>query len=162
MKSSAIISDCKKYRYSLTREWDKTIEFGQGTVMFIGLNPSTADANLDDPTIRRCIGFAKSWGYNKLVMANLFAFRATNPKDMKAAKDPIGTDNARYLIELSEEADLIVAAWGTGGAFQDRGNIIREHILDMYYLKLTRAGHPSHPLYLNSRLEPKKWNQNEA
>lgn len=89
MKKSAILSDDRKYRYSLSRVWDES----KNKVMFIGLNPSTADETEDDPTIRRCINFAKSWGYVGLEMTNLFAFRATAPKDMKNTKEPIETVN---------------------------------------------------------------------
>ena len=89
-------------------------------MQFVGLNPSTADENLDDPTIRRCIQFAKDWGYGALCMTNLFAFRATKPTDMKAAEDPVGSVNDLWLEETSKVAGATLACWGTHGIFQGR------------------------------------------
>src|ERR1700741_1245036 len=105
---SAIISDCKKYRYSLSRVWDSS----KPKVLFIMLNPSTADANNDDPTIRRCMNFAKSWGFGSLYVGNLFAFRSKEPTHLLYAEDPIGNLNANHLQTMSEFVDLIVCAWG--------------------------------------------------
>lgn len=99
MKKYATLSEDRKYRYTLTRIWDET----KPKVMFIGLNPSTADETKDDPTIIRCINFAKSWGYGGLEMTNLFAFRATNPKVMKNEKEPIGKDNDTWLKKLATD-----------------------------------------------------------
>ena len=90
----AVFSPCRTYRYALSRVWAADKPYA----LFIGLNPSTADETLDDPTIRRCIDFAKRWGYGGLVMANLFAYRATNPSEMKAATDPVGVANDEWLI----------------------------------------------------------------
>ena len=89
MKTDAKLSECRKYRYALWRTWDET----KPHVMIIGLNPSTADETKDDPTITRCINFAKSWGYGGVCMANLFAYRATEPTVMKGSTDPVGTEN---------------------------------------------------------------------
>ena len=89
----AVLSECKKYRYMLRRVWDRT----KPACLFIGLNPSTADATVDDPTIRRCVGFADSWGYGELVVGNLYAFRATKPKDMFNQDDPVGPFNDLWL-----------------------------------------------------------------
>lgn len=152
MRMSAQISGCGSYRYSLTRDWGPG-----GYVMFIGLNPSTADATMDDPTIRRCIGYAKDWGYQKLVMTNLFAYRSTDPTIMKQSNDPIGPDNDMYLIGLAQNSSLIVAAWGTNGSFNGRDISVRKMINNMHYLKMTKGGHPSHPLYLSKTLKPVKW-----
>ena len=96
IKKSAILSDCRIYRYSLTRTWDVNKKY----VLFIGLNPSTADENYDDPTIRRCVDYAHRWGYGGLVMTNLFAFRATLPIDLKNAKFPIGKENNLWIGKL--------------------------------------------------------------
>lgn len=99
---SAIISDCGTYRYLLTRATGVTLFESQArTVNFIMLNPSTADATADDPTIRRCIRFAMAWDYERLVVTNLFAFRATDPGDLRFAKDPIGPENDRHIIEAA-------------------------------------------------------------
>src|SRR5579885_3397338 len=109
---TAIVSDCDKYRYLLTRPAEVESPL-RSSAVFVMLNPSTADATLDDPTIRRCRGFAKAWGCNGLVVANLFAYRATNPKELKLADDPIGPDNDKILRELAKEHYDIVCAWGS-------------------------------------------------
>ena len=112
---SAELSPCRTYRYTLTRRW------GAGSyAMFIGLNPSTADETQDDPTIRRCIAFAKAWGHDALVMTNLFAFRATDPADMKRDPEPVGTYNDWMLLTNAHLAGVVVAAWGTNGTFMGR------------------------------------------
>ena len=114
--SSAKFSSCRTYRYSLTRIWDDSKE----TCVFIGLNPSTADENDDDPTIRRCIRFAKDWGFGRLVMVNLFSYRATDPKVMKSTPHPIGDDNDKHLLAECGKAQLVVAAWGNHGGHLNR------------------------------------------
>lgn len=152
MKKTANISDCRQYRYKLTREWDSDLP----AVCFIGLNPSTADADIDDPTIRRCVNYAKSWGYGKLIMVNLFAFRATEPKDMMNAADPVGSANDGYVDAAVAEADITVAAWGKHGSFMDRAKgTLRRH--GPRYLKLNKDGSPAHPLYLKKDLRPQVW-----
>jgi hypothetical protein len=114
--------------------------------------PSTADETADDPTIRRCIGFAKRWGYGGLVMLNLFAFRATDPRDMRAAADPIGPDNDWHLTH--SPAALIVAAWGAGGTFMDRDRAVRAILGDrLMALGHTNHGQPRHPLYVRGDTE---------
>jgi hypothetical protein len=152
MNSSAIFSDCREYRYTLIREWDN----GQ-TVTFIGLNPSTADEASDDPTIRRCIGFAKSWGYGRLQVVNLFGFRATHPKDLLAADDPVGVDNDEYLFSLAQQSSLVVAAWGVRGTYRSRHRQVIQQLPGLHYLKLTCSGQPQHPLYLPKNLKPLRW-----
>ena len=140
----------KEFRYTLWREWEEN----KGYVQFIGLNPSTADEILDDPTIRRCIGFAKSWGYGALCMTNIFAFRATQPKDMFAATDPIGPDNDFWLSRTARESSLIVAAWGIHGNYLNRNKDVMALIPEMKCLRFTKGGYPGHPLYIpkNTRL----------
>ena len=153
MKKSAILSEDRKYRYVLSRIWDET----KPKVMIIGLNPSTADETEDDPTIGRCISFSKSWGYGGVYMLNLFAFRATQPKDMFNAQNPIGLENNSYIEIYSKKVDKIVCAWGNHGTYKNRGNEIREKFDKLFYLKLNQTGEPAHPLYLKSELVPKKW-----
>jgi hypothetical protein len=149
-KVKTVFSPCRAYRYSLWREWSG----GNGYAMFVGLNPSTADEDQDDPTIRRCIAFAKSWGYSGLCMTNLFAFRATDPKDMKKADEPIGIDNNKHLITLANNAGIIIAAWGANGSYKARNEEVRSLLPVLHCLKLTKDGHPGHPLYLPRTLTP--------
>jgi hypothetical protein len=152
MNRSAIFSDCRQYRYALSREWDSGL-----TVTFIGLNPSTADEASDDSTIRRCIGFAQSWGYGRLQMVNLFGFRATHPQDLLGADDPVGADNDEYLFSLAQQSSLVVAAWGVMGTYRSRHWQIRQQVPGLHYLRLTRNGQPHHPLYLPKTLKPLLW-----
>ena len=151
MHRSAEISPCGTYRYSLGRCWEQT-----SSVNFVMLNPSTADADIDDPTIRRCIGFAKAWGYGSIVVTNLFAFRATNPADMAKAADPIGPENDDHIREVAFNEVKVVCAWGTHGVA--RAGRVRSMLRDMgtptFALRLTKGGCPSHPLYLPADLVP--------
>lgn len=145
VKTSAIISDCEAYRYRLAREWDS----GPRAV-FVMLNPSTADATQDDPTIRRCISFAKREGCGSLDVVNLFAFRATSPADMKSAADPVGPENDRHIMDAFDNADgPIICAWGAHGAYRGRDREVA-HLIDapLQCFGLTKAGAPKHPLYL--------------
>lgn len=126
--------------------------------MFIGLNPSTADETVDDPMVRRCIGYAQKWGYAGLCIVNLFAFRATLPKDMKVAEDPVGPDNDSVIIDVAKhQVDIVVAAWGINGAYMGRDKKVKAMISRLHYLKLTKNGFPSHPLYLPKKLNPVPW-----
>jgi len=150
MKNTAELSECRTYRYALWRTWDET----KPTVMFIGLNPSTADETNDDPTLTRCINFANSWGYGGVCMANLFAFRATKPQDMKTAKDPVGSNNDDWLLKLANEADLVVGAWGNDGSFLGRSKHVIKLIPELHCLKINKSGEPTHPLYLPAKFKP--------
>jgi hypothetical protein len=143
---SATFSEDRRYRYTLVRRWDDRLP----SVMFVGLNPSTADETLDDPTIRRCIGFAKSWGYGALVMTNLFAFRSTDPRAMASADDPIGNPFNDVSIErIAQLVDLTVVAWGSyGDRAPARVGQVLALIGDVYCLGVTKSGQPRHPLYL--------------
>ena len=151
MKKGARFSDCRTYRYGLWRLWDEATAYA----MFIGLNPSTADEINDDPTIKRCISYAKEWGYGGLMMANLFAYRATDPEIMLQAKDPIGPENDRLLLEYANKAGVVVGAWGNAGAHLNRASKVLEMLPGICYLKLNKTGHPAHPLYLSAKLKPK-------
>lgn len=152
MEKTATISECGKYRYDLTRRWEN----GGTTCAFIGLNPSTADAKLDDPTIRRCIGFAKSWGHSRLVMLNAYAFRATKPEDMKAAADPVGPLNDEFLLLWLNNCKENIAAWG-GNIGTTRQNQIIVMFPCLSVLRVTKYGFPGHPLYLPKNLHPQPW-----
>jgi len=155
MKKSAAFSQCRKYRYTLWRLWGGL--FSSGYAMFVGLNPSTADETNDDPTVRRCIRYARDWGYAGLCMTNIFAYRATLPDDMKEVIDPVGPDNNRALIDVSRHAKIVIAAWGVHGSHLGRDEEIRKMIPELYYLKLTKEGFPGHPLYLSKTLKPTSW-----
>lgn len=148
MIRSAIFSSCRCYRYVLWRDWSSELFPDLGTAMFIGLNPSTADEVEDDPTVRRCINFAKSWGYSRLCMTNIFGYRATDPKVMKSVEEPIGEENNSYLCQLASEAAIVIAAWGVHGEYLDRGNRVAELIPDLHCLGYTKHRHPRHPLYV--------------
>lgn len=147
--SSAVISACGRYRYRLDRRWAET----GPTCGFIMLNPSTADAQKDDPTIRRCIGFARREGCAALMVGNLFAFRATNPEVMADAEDADGPQNRHFLENMADRVDgPLIAAWGahwTG--HDDVSRWVREtfgHRLQC--LGKTKDGHPRHPLYVRA------------
>ncbi len=144
MQTGAAFSPCRQYRYALWRLWDNT----QPSVLFIALNPSTASETHNDPTIRRCIGFARAWGYGGVYVANLFAYRATQPKLLKEAPDPIGPDNDPWLRDLAAQSNLIVAAWGNHGSFQSRSIEVLPWLPAMQCLGITKQGQPKHPLYL--------------
>lgn len=150
--ATAVFSACRRYRYLLWRRWGEN--WSTNYVLFVGLNPSRADETLDDPTIRRCLGFAKAWGYSGLCMANLFAYRATDPKQMLLAADPIGHDNDRYLQASAAQAAIVIAAWGNHGKHQGRHLQVQKMLTNLHCLTLTKAGMPSHPLYLPQSLKP--------
>ena len=154
MEKKANISKDKIYRYTLSRTWDST----KPTVLFIELNPSIADENIDDPTITRCINFAKDWGYGTLLMANLFAFRSTYPKDIYLIDDPIGKDNDHYILECVKQSDLIIACWGNNGTYMDREKIIKELVPNLYCLQKNKNGTPHHPLRLPRDINPIPFN----
>lgn len=140
---SAVLSDCGKYRYALRRHIPC-----EHSMVFIGLNPSTADAELDDQTIRKCRHFAKRFGYNGFIMVNLFAFRATRPVDMKKALDPIGPDNDQWLRLILGADTLKVAMWGNDGVFMDRDRFVQGLGSELHCLGVNSNGTPKHPLYL--------------
>jgi hypothetical protein len=144
--SGAVFSKCRTWRYVLWRRWK------EGTpAVFIGLNPSTADETEDDPTIRRCIGFAKDWGYSALYMLNLFGVRATNPKGIHVF-DPIGPQNDAILLDFCRTAGIRVAAWGIHGTYLGRDQTVTAALtragITLSCLGRTRGGQPRHPLYL--------------
>ncbi len=150
LKNTAKLSPCRSYRYALWRTWDVATPY----VLFVGLNPSTADESSNDPTLIRCMTFARDWGYGGVCMANLFAFRATDPKVMKGAVDPVGRNNNRWLKRLSREAGLVVAAWGNDGTYLDRSTEVRRLLAPMHCLKINASGEPAHPLYQPKSAQP--------
>lgn len=123
------------------------------------LNPSTADHRKDDPTIRRCMGFARAWGFDELVVVNLFGFRSPSPKAMKAALDPVGPENDVFLRRAAESCTYLVCAWGAHGTHMKRDTVVRSLLQDrdLRFLRMTKDKHPSHPLYLPAALLPQRW-----
>jgi len=146
---SAVISPCGKFRYRLTRQW------GEGAALpFVMLNPSTADAEQDDPTIRKCVGFAKRMGYDGIEVVNLYAYRATKPADLKKAGYPRGPENDRHIEAalVESHANSVICAWGVNARGLSRPTevleIIRRTGMRPTALKLTDDGIPCHPLML--------------
>lgn len=149
VEKRALISDCGAYRYWLTRKW------GPGHDMrFIMLNPSVADADIDDPTIRRCMSFAKREGYGGIIVCNLFALRSTDPSALAGGEDPVGPDNGKWIQELVDKCHLLptVAAWGAHPFATDRAEAVKAMFAKvagpLWCLGKTQAGHPRHPLYV--------------
>jgi len=152
VERKTIISPCRQYRYSLWREWDMT---NLTYAVFVGLNPSTADETEDDPTIRRCVDYAKQWGYGALCMVNLFAYRATDPEIMKAHAAPVGDENDHWLGEVVKDAGVVLAVWGVDGMHLERDKaVMRLLARKLSCLVKTEDGHPGHPLYLKKSLKP--------
>lgn len=148
----ATISDCGTYRYTLDRVWDTTLPLA----LFVMLNPSTADAREDDPTIRRCRTFAAREGCGSLTVVNLFALRATDPAELRKHPDPVGPDNARWLAaSLGRKPAVTIAAWGAhpfaASRADDVARYITEHGVRLHCLGTSKAGHPRHPLYLPTK-----------
>lgn len=157
MSRETLFSPCRSYRYTLWREWAAGDLFGESKpleyLMVVGLNPSTADETKDDNTIRRCVNFAKQWGYGALCMTNLFAWRETSPWVMRIQADPVGPENNDHLLETAKGAGCILAAWGNHGAFKKRDrkvlSLLAAHRLDdrLQCLAYNADGSPMHPLY---------------
>lgn len=154
--STAIYSDCETYRYSLGRDW------GAGPrINFVMLNPSTADEMRNDPTVERCERRARALGFGGFCVTNLFAYRATAPRDLKTADLPVGGDNDAALLGAAQRADMVLCAWGVHGSHQDRAALVeamlRKSVQTLWILGLTQAGAPRHPLYLPYAATPQPW-----
>lgn len=156
LEASAVFSPCKQYRYLLTRSWGDS----KGHVTFICLNPSTADEHDLDPTLKRIVGFITRMGHHRLVMTNIFAYRATDPRDMKAHPSPIGPENDARILEACRGAKAVVAGWGAHGTHLGRAAQVRQLLelngVPVLCLGKTLSGQPKHPLYLaaDTPLEP--------
>lgn len=148
-QSGAIISDCKQYRYRLWRIWDDS----KPLVLFIMLNPSTADALKDDPTIRRCINFAHSWGYGGIMVGNLFSYCSSNPKELLKVSNPVGEDNNSHILDMHAQCRLTVCAWGN--VKTNVKPLIGIDVSELHYLELTKHFNPKHPLYVKGDVIPK-------
>jgi len=151
MTGGAAFSRDGRYRYRLWRRWDRS----RPAIAFCMLNPSTADARRDDPTIRRCIAFARDWGYGGVEVVNIFALRATDPRALRSARDPVGPRNDAFMLRAAARSPVVIA-WGIHGALRDRGSTAlrlfgpRARLLA---LGRTRSGAPRHPLYLRRDVE---------
>ena len=165
MVCSATFSPCRKYRYSLTRTWDD----GLGKVCFLGCNPSTADETINDPTVTRCINFAKDWGFGTMEMLNIFALRSTDPKELYKSAEPVSppyklqdglftfTDyNDLAILKSCSDSDLIVCCWGNHGKYLHRGELVTAMLKyrTIMCLGITKQGYPKHPLYLRADTKP--------
>jgi hypothetical protein len=155
--SIAEYSDCEAYRYTLTRVWDAA---GQ-RALFIMLNPSTATELQNDPTVERCERRARALGFGAFRVLNIFAYRATDPRDMRAATDPVGPANDAAILGSLPWADQVICAWGTHGAHLDRGPAVEVMLrgagAPLWHLGLSKAGHPKHPLYIGYGVTPMPW-----
>lgn len=158
--SGATISDDGRYRFALWRSWGEP-GFPKRYVNFVMLNPSKADATDDDPTIRRCLAFAKSWGHTALVVTNLYAFRATYPVDLWKADDPVGPGNDELLCGVALAADRTLVAWGNHGVRNNRARLVAAMLrgagVTLHALRLTGQKQPQHPLFLPANLSPFVW-----
>ena len=151
IRRGANLSPCRQYRYVLWRKWDET----RPSMCWVMLNPSTADAEQDDPTIRRCLDFAWRWGCGAMYVVNLFAWRATRPRELREIPDPVGPDNDGCIVEYCRRARFIVAAWGAFGGLRGRHKevyrLLAESAYQVLCLGYTATGHPRHPLYAPKR-----------
>lgn len=155
--SVATYSDCERYRYALTRTWDTSGK----RVLFVMLNPSTATEVQNDPTVERCERRARALGFGAFRVTNIFAWRDTDPRKMRAAADPIGPENDTTIADGAAWADTVIAAWGTHGAHLNRGpqveTLLRATGHPLFHLGLSKAGHPKHPLYIAYTQQPQLW-----
>jgi len=155
--SGARFSACRRWRTLLWRRWDET----KPVANFLMLNPSTADEIVLDPSCSRARGYAERWGYGALLVTNLFAWRATDPGEMRAALDPVGPGNDAAILRAAKAGALVVCAWGNHGAHLERAArvkcLLRQAGVALHVLRLNGSGEPAHPLYLQGTLRPRRW-----
>ena len=154
--SGATFSRCRKWRYLLWRRW------GEGPVAnFLMLNPSTADEVKLDPSCTRARVYAQKWGFGALIVTNIFGWRATDPDEMKASRDPVGRGNDRAILNAAVESALVVCAWGNHGEHLGRADaalrLLRTERIPLHALRVNNSGHPAHPLYLPGSLRATPW-----
>lgn len=152
----AIFDSTERYRYWWARQWNKDLPIAN----FVMLNPSTADAKRSDPTVTRCHRYVERWGFGSLIVTNIFAYRSTDPKQLRLVDDPIGEETDDYIIRAADLSDLIVVAWGVHGDHLGRGHDVLSLLCDrhLFALGTTKSGSPRHPLYLASNLLPNAYN----
>lgn len=155
LETAAEFSTDRQYRYSLTRIWDRD----RAKCLLIGLNPSKADENYNDPTIRRCIGFAWRWGYGGIHICNLYGYMATHPRELFAHIDPVGADNDRTLLRMQEAVDDVILAYGNHGLRNDRHRQMLAWIKRPLCIRKGKSGLPLHPLYLKYTEKPLPYHQ---
>lgn len=152
--SGAEFSKCRRWRYLLWRRWNA----GLPVANFLMLNPSTADEWKLDPSCTRARVYAERWGYGALIVTNIFGWRATDPDEMKAVRDPVGRGNDRAIVRAARESALVVCAWGNHGLHMDRSDAVRRLLgkanVAARVLRMNAGGEPAHPLYLPARLKP--------
>ncbi len=155
MKYSASFSHCGQYRYSLSRSWDASLP----TALLIGLNPSTADARQNDPTIRRCIGFCQAWGFGSFRIVNLFAWRTPFPRELFRAKEPVGPNNLRCIRRAALSANRIVVMWGNDGNRHDQAQRLLKALGNppVFCAGTTQNGAPRHLLYVKNGTRLRRW-----
>lgn len=152
----ALLSPDRQYRYWLLRDWKP----GERRIAWIGLNPSTADEQRLDPTLRRIYDFSELWGYDGFIMLNLFAFRATVPRVMLLHPEPVGQDNDSHILRVAGEVDKIMCAWGVDGVHRNRSQEVVKMLTDaghgtkLHAVKINRDGQPGHPLYVRKSISP--------
>jgi len=154
--SEAVYSACETYRYALTREWA-----AGSRLLWVMLNPSTASESTNDPTVERCERRARALGFGGFRVVNLFALRATDPRALRAAADPVGPDNDTALSDGVIWADAVLCGWGGHGALHGRDRTVCTQLQQagkpLWHLGLTQAGQPKHPLYLGYAVQPTVW-----
>lgn len=155
VKKGAVLSDCGTYRYRLTRQWNS----GAFRLTWVMLNPSTADAEVDDPTIRRCMGFARAWGYGGIVVVNLFALRATDPRELREHDAPVGPENDEHIRKVASDGAPVICAWGANVFAAERAASVLEILrhaqgAGVRCLGTTKGGAPRHPLYVPAATKP--------
>ncbi|MCH8279026.1 MAG: DUF1643 domain-containing protein [Proteobacteria bacterium] len=157
LECGAVISDCGQYRYLLRRTWDHD----RMRALFVMLNPSTADASINDPTIRSCARLCRSWDYGSFEVINLFGWRATKPKELARAANPVGPDNDRIANAAIGRCDVVIAAWGANAMADKRADAMRGLIESnkpaVFCLGKTKHGYPKHPLYIKTGTPLEVW-----
>jgi hypothetical protein len=155
--AGARFSRCRRWRYLLWRCWDAS----RPAANFLMLNPSTADEFRLDPSCTRARNYAAAWGFGAVLITNLFGWRATDPEEMKRAPDPVGAGNDRAIVAAARRSALVVCAWGNHGEHRERAaqvvGLLRSGKIRLNCLRMNSSGHPAHPLYLPSALEPSPW-----
>ena len=150
LERDAVLSECQRYRYLLRRTWDAALQRS----LFIMLNPSTADAEIDDATIRSCMRLAKSWGHGSIEVVNLYGWRATDPRNLQAAAEPVGAKNDAIALAAINRCDVTICAWGAHKMAERRARKMWQMIKSVrpqaFCLGTTKAGYPKHPLYIKS------------